>query len=206
MIDRVVLVYVHAHVNPILTGVNMTDDFSASPLTQNIGDSPGGGPFSPSQIRTASAARVCSAGLFCRDSVQGEMAGDAGWCHCMLHSDSTSGCGAAPPWLQDHTGRAGEMYFKVQDAAWGNAMMQLRDSVSCTCARPPSHSCAGHAEPVRLRAARSCAGLEPAPSASGRRLVATPLPVQSLLAPRGRIASCISRTRGLMHGDQGPTP
>ena len=69
----------------------------------------------------------------------------------MLHSDSTSGCGAAPAWLQDHTGRDGELFFKVQDSAWGNAMMQLRDSVSppgrpLVHARP--HAMVAHAEPV----------------------------------------------------------
>ena len=77
--------------------------------------------------------------------------GEAGWCRCMLHSDSTSGCGAAPAWLQDHTGRDGELFFKVQDSAWGNAMMQLRDSVSppgrpLVHARP--HAMVAHAEPV----------------------------------------------------------
>ena len=63
-------------------------------------------------------------------SIRDRLTGEAGWCHCMLHSDSTSGCGVAPLWLQDHTGREGELYFKVQDSAWGNAMMQLKDSVS----------------------------------------------------------------------------
>ena len=48
----------------------------------------------------------------------------------MLHSDSTSGCGAAPAWLLGHTGRDGELFFKLQDGAWGNAMMQLRDSLA----------------------------------------------------------------------------
>ena len=66
--------------------------------------------------------------------------GEANWCHCMLHSDSTSLCGAAPAWLQDHTGRDGELFFKVQDSAWGNAMMQLRDSVS-----PPTSARTAHA-------------------------------------------------------------
>ena len=55
---------------------------------------------------------------------------ETGWCHCMLHSDSTSGCGAAPAWLLGYTGRDGELFFKLQDSAWGNAMMQLRDSLA----------------------------------------------------------------------------
>ena len=55
---------------------------------------------------------------------------ETGWCHCMLHSDSTSGCGAAPAWLLGHTGGDGELFFKLQDSAWGNAMMQLRDSLA----------------------------------------------------------------------------
>ena len=55
---------------------------------------------------------------------------ETGWCHCMLHSDSTSGCGAAPAWLLGYTGGDGELFFKLQDSAWGNAMMQLRDSLA----------------------------------------------------------------------------
>ena len=51
------------------------------------------------------------------------------WCQCMLHGSSIAGCGEAPPWLKAHTGRDGELFMKLQDFAWGNAMMQLRDSV-----------------------------------------------------------------------------
>ena len=63
-------------------------------------------------------------------SMRAAPTGEAAWCRCTLHSDSTRGCGAAPVWLQGHTGRDGELFFKLQDSAWGNAMMQLRDSLA----------------------------------------------------------------------------
>ena len=63
-------------------------------------------------------------------SMRAAPTGEAAWCRCTLHSDSTAGCGALPAWLEGHTGREGELFFKVQDSAWGNAMMQLRDSLA----------------------------------------------------------------------------
>ena len=120
-------------------------------------------------------------------SMRDAPAGEANWCHCMLHSESTSSCAAAPAWLQDHTGRDGELFFKVQDSAWGNAMMQLRDSVSPPTRARTAHTGIAHAEPVCVvaRAARNRAGLEPAPRAGGRRLVVHPLSGQPLVSPRG---------------------
>ena len=51
------------------------------------------------------------------------------FCSCVLHSDQPTAC-TPPAWLSSHTGRAGEIYFKMQDSAWGNAMMHLRDSLA----------------------------------------------------------------------------
>lgn len=51
------------------------------------------------------------------------------YCRCILHADQPTAC-APPAWLRSHTGRAGELFFKMQDSAWGNAMMHLRDSLA----------------------------------------------------------------------------
>ena len=53
------------------------------------------------------------------------------WCSCMLHAPSVQECSASrPSWLRQYTGTAGEVQFRLQDWAWGNTMMALRDSLA----------------------------------------------------------------------------
>jgi hypothetical protein len=53
------------------------------------------------------------------------------WCVCMLHSTKTEDCTASRPgWLRGYTGRSGKLHFRLQDWAWGNTMMALRDALA----------------------------------------------------------------------------
>jgi len=49
----------------------------------------------------------------------------------MLHADDRSTCASrAPAWQREYTGEGGELYFRLQDWAWGNTMMGLRDALA----------------------------------------------------------------------------
>ena len=51
------------------------------------------------------------------------------YCSCVLHAPDVDSC-VKPRWLTEHTGRNGEVYFRLQDWAWGNTMMALRDALA----------------------------------------------------------------------------
>ena len=56
----------------------------------------------------------------------------ANWCTCMLHAARADACSTRhgqPAWLREHTGKQGELHFRLQDWAWGNTMMALRDAL-----------------------------------------------------------------------------
>lgn len=53
------------------------------------------------------------------------------FCNCSLHAASIEECsGLRPEWLRQYTGTGGALHFRLQDWAWGNTMMALRDSLA----------------------------------------------------------------------------
>lgn len=53
------------------------------------------------------------------------------WCQCMLLAADKSTCEPrAPAWRREYTGASGDIFFRLQDWAWGNTMMALRDALA----------------------------------------------------------------------------
>ena len=59
------------------------------------------------------------------------MVRDFAYCTCVLHADDVTSCAArAPAWRNEFTGTGGALLFRLQDWAWGNTMMALRDALA----------------------------------------------------------------------------
>ena len=54
----------------------------------------------------------------------------AAWCECQLAGTDARSCAALRPWwANDHTGRRGELFIRLQDGGFGNVMHHLWESL-----------------------------------------------------------------------------